>query len=169
MCFKEGGRGRASLQPRRQGGERPAPVQGARARSPSSAVSEPHADGDTRACVLSQGHGMFGFFRNTGPRAAATESGAMVFCQFRESLGCQRNHITAIQQMNSNNATALGWPYLYWASQECQDFSIHKKCASGTNYLCHFSSTPQSQMIRIVRKASVFGLACVSPLHRFQE
>lgn len=168
LCFKEGGRGRASLQPRRQGGERPAPVQGARARSPSSAVSEPHADGDTRACVLSQGHGMFGFFRNTGPRAAATESGAMVFCQFRESLGCQRNHITAIQQMNSNNATALGWPYLYWASQECQDFSIHKKCASGTNYLCHFSSTPQSQMIRIVRKASVFGLACVSPLHRFQ-
>lgn len=110
-----------------------------------------------------------GFFCNTGPHAAATESKAMVCCQFRESLGCQRNHITTIQQMNSNNATALGWPYLYWASQECQDFSIHKKCTSGTNYLCHFSSTPQSQMIHIVRRPSVSGLAYVSPLHRFRE
>lgn len=108
-------------------------------------------------------------FHNAGPHTAATENEAMVFFQFKESLDCQRNHITAILQMNSSNGTALGWPYLYWASQECQDFSIHKKCTSGTNYLCHFSSTPQSQMIHIVRRALVFGVACVSPLHRFGE
>lgn len=128
-----------------------------------------HTDRDVQAHVLSQGHGVFGFFHKAGPHTAATENEAMVFFQFKESLDCQRNHITATPQMNSSNGTALGWPYLYWASQECQDFSIHKKCTSGTNYLCHFSSTPQSQMIHIVRRALVFGVACVSSLHRFWE
>lgn len=135
----------------------------------SSSTELPHADRDVQAHVLSQGHGMFGFFHNAGPHTAATENEAMVLFQFKESLDCQRNHITAIPQMNSSNGTALGWPYLYWASQECQDFSIHKKCTSGTNYHCRFSSTPQSQMIHIVRRALLFGVACVSPLHRFWE
>lgn len=112
----------------------------------------------------SWGHGVFGFVRSSGPSTAAAEAGDKVFAQFRESLSCQRNHVATIQQMNSNNATVLGWPYLHWASQECQDFSIHKKCTSGTSCLCHFSCTPQSQTIHIVRGDSVFGLICASPL-----
>lgn len=159
MCFK-GGRGnqfpgwaclwpcslRADLSPR----------PGPRAYSASST-------GAAWAGRPSWGHGMFGFVRSSGPCTAAAETGDTVFSQFRESLSCQRNHVATIQQLNSNNATVLGWPYLHWASQECQDFS------SGTSCLCHFSSIPQSQMIHIVRGASVFGLTCVSPLWRFWE
>lgn len=164
--LREGGQGNqfpgwAPLHPCRRGGERSALARGAHTGSPSpAAMGSP---------LRSQGQGRVGFSPNTSPCTAATEGTAMLLCQFGGPLGRLRNHVTATQQMNSTSATALGWPYLHWASQECQDFSIHKKCTSGTNWLCHFSSAPQSQMIHIVRKACGFGLACVCPLHRFRS
>lgn len=139
-----------------------------------------HIQGQAHACTLHQALGLhgpaglhgvtacLGLFVALAP-AQQLRGWGQVFAQFRESLSCQRNHVATIQQMNSNNATVLGWPYLHWASQECQDFSIHKKCTSGTSCLCHFSCTPQSQMIHIVRGDSVFGLICASPLCRFWE
>lgn len=139
-----------------------------------------HIQGQAHACTLHQALGLhgpaglhgvtacLGLFVALAP-AQQLRGWGQVFPQFRESLSCQRNHVATIQQMNSNNATVLGWPYLHWASQECQDFSIHKKCTSGTSCLCHFSCTPQSQMIHIVRGDSVFGLICASPLCRFWE